>query len=124
MPVAANPLKLVRNKGAIIMNFNPRELQKMMGNVKRQQEEMQKKLGEIKVDASAGGGMVTVTMSGTKEMVSIKIEPDAVKDGDVEMLQDLIVAAHNEAVRKADEKAQEAMRSQLDGLMGGLGGLF
>ncbi len=106
------------------MNFNPRELQKMMGNVKRQQEEMQKKLGEIKVDASAGGGMVTVTMSGTKEMVSIKIEPDAVKDGDVEMLQDLIVAAHNEAVRKADEKAQEAMRSQLDGLMGGLGGLF
>ena len=101
--------------------FDPKQMQQMMKDVQRQQDEMQKKLGEIRVDATAGGGIVTVQMSGTKELVSIKIEPDAVKESDVEMLQDLIVAAVNEANRKADEKAQEAMRSQFGGLLGGLG---
>jgi nucleoid-associated protein EbfC len=101
--------------------FDPRQMQQMMKDVQRQQEDMQKKLTEIVVDASAGGGIVTVQMFGTKELKSIKIEPDAVKEGDVEMLQDLIVAAINEANRKADEKAQEAMRSQLGGLLGGMG---
>jgi nucleoid-associated protein EbfC len=101
--------------------FDPRQMQQMMKDVQRQQEDMQKKLGEIRVDASAGGGIINVTMSGAKELLAIKIEPDAVKEGDVEMLQDLIVAAINEASRKADEKAQEAMRSQLGGLLGGLG---
>ena len=104
-----------------IPGFDPRQMQQMMKDVQKQQEEMQKKLGEIQVDASAGGGIVTVMMSGAKELISIKIEPDAVKEGDVEMLQDLIVAAVNEASRKADEKAQEAMRSQFGGLLGGLG---
>ncbi len=102
--------------------FNPSQLQQMMKDVQRQQEEMQKRLREIRVEATVGGGIVTVAVSGHKEMLSIRIDPEAVKDGDVEMLQDLIVAATNEANRKADEKAQEAMRSQLGGL--GLGGLF
>lgn len=101
--------------------FDLSQMQNMMKDVQRQQEEMQKKLKEIKVDAAAGGGMVSVQMSGAKEMLAIKIEPEAIKDGDVEMLQDLIVAAVNEASRKADEKAQEAMRSQFGGLLGGLG---
>ncbi|MCS6884301.1 MAG: YbaB/EbfC family nucleoid-associated protein [Acidobacteriota bacterium] len=102
--------------------FNPGQLQQMMKDVQRQQEELQKRLRDIRVEASAGGGIVTVTVSGLKEMVALRIDPDAIKDGDVEMLQDLIVAATNEANRKADEKAQEAMRAQLGML--GLGGLF
>jgi hypothetical protein len=65
------------------------------------------------VDATAGGGVVTVQMSGTKEVTSIKIDPEAVKEGDVEMLQDLIVAAVNEAGRKVDE----AMQSKLGGML-------
>lgn len=97
------------------------KMQGMMKDMQKQQEDMQKKLNAIKVDASAGGGIVTVVMTGAKEMVSIKIDQDAVKDGDVDMLQDLIVAAINEANRKADEKAQEALRSQFGGLLGGLG---
>ncbi len=101
--------------------FDPRQMQQMMKEAQRQQDDMQKKLGQIRVDASAGGGIVSVQMSGTKELLAIKIDPDAMKEGDVEMLQDLIVAAINEANRKADEKAQEAVRSQFGGLLGGLG---
>ncbi|MBL8151190.1 MAG: YbaB/EbfC family nucleoid-associated protein [Blastocatellia bacterium] len=107
-----------------IPGFDPRQMQKMMQEAQKQQDDMQKKLKEIKVDASVGGGIVSVVMSGAKDMLSIKIDPDAVKDGDVEMLQDLIVAAVNEASRKADEKGQEVVRTQLGGLFGGLGGLF
>ncbi|MEW6733822.1 MAG: YbaB/EbfC family nucleoid-associated protein [Acidobacteriota bacterium] len=117
LPGGFDPKQLKQMLGG----FDPRQMQQMMKDMQSQQEEMQRKLGEIRVDAAAGGGMVSVVMSGTKEMISIKIEPDAVKEGDIDMLQDLIVAAVNEATRKADEKAQEAMRSQFGGLLGGLG---
>ncbi len=101
--------------------FDPRQMQNVMKEAQKQQDDMQKKLKAIKVDASAGGGIVTVQMSGLKEMLSIKIDPAAIKDGDIEMLQDLIVAAVNEASRKADEKGQSIMQDQMGGLLGGLG---
>ncbi|MBI4852928.1 MAG: YbaB/EbfC family nucleoid-associated protein [Acidobacteria bacterium] len=101
--------------------FDPRQMQNIMKEAQKQQDDMQNKLKAIKVEASSGGGIVTVQMSGIKEMLSIKIDPSAIKDGDVEMLQDLIVAAVNEASRKADEKGQSVMQAQMGGLLGGLG---
>ena len=76
---------------------------------------------ELRVDASAGGGVVSVQMKGNHEIVSLKIDPEAVKEGDVEMLQDMVLAAINEANRKVDE----AMKGKLGGMLPpGLGGLF
>ncbi|MCA1660357.1 MAG: YbaB/EbfC family nucleoid-associated protein [Verrucomicrobiaceae bacterium] len=89
------------------------DLQKMMKQAQAMQEKMQKEMESLVVDASAGGGVVTVQMRGTKELESIKIDPEAVKDSDVEMLQDLIVAAVNEAGRKIDE----AMQGKLGGML-------
>jgi hypothetical protein len=74
-------------------------------------------MAEMKVEATSGGGMVTVVMSGTKQIQSLRIDPEAVSKEDVEMLQDLIVAAINDAQRKVDE----ALQKQMGGLMGGLG---
>jgi hypothetical protein len=74
-------------------------------------------MAEMKVEATSGGGMVTVVMTGTKQIESLKIDPEAVSKEDVEMLQDLIVAAINDAQRKVDE----ALQKQMGGLMGGLG---
>lgn len=88
-------------------------MQQMMKQAQQMQEKMQKEMEALIVDATAGGGVVTVQMSGSKEVVSIKIDPEAVKEGDVEMLQDLIVAAVNEAGRKVDE----AMQSKLGGML-------
>jgi len=96
-------------------------IQQMMKQAQVMQEKMQKEMEELLVDASAGGGVVTVSMKGNHEIVSLKIDPEAVKDGDTEMLQDMIVAAINEANRKVDE----AMKGKLGGMMPpGLGGLF
>jgi len=89
------------------------DLQKMMKQAQQMQEKMQQEMESLVVDASAGGGVVTIQMRGTKELDSIKIDPEAVKDGDVEMLQDLIVAAVNEAGRKIDE----AMQGKLGGML-------
>jgi DNA-binding YbaB/EbfC family protein len=100
--------------------FNPRQLQDLMSQAKRQYEDLQKKMQETVVEASAGGGSVTVRMNGQKHLLSIKIETEVVQSGDVEMLQDLVVAAVNEATRKIDE----AMQSNLGGMMGGLQGLL
>jgi len=88
-------------------------MQQMMQQAKKMQEQLQKAMEETQVEASAGGGMVSVTMSGAKELLAVKIDPEAVKDGDIEMLQDLIVAAVNEASRKAEE----AMQQKLGGLL-------
>ena len=88
-------------------------IQQMMKQAQAMQDKMAKEMEAMTVDASAGGGVVTVLMRGTKEVESIKIDPEAVKDGDVEMLQDLIVAAINEAGRKIDE----AMKSKLGGML-------
>jgi nucleoid-associated protein EbfC len=96
-------------------------IQQMMKQAQQMQEKMAKELEELVVDASAGGGVVSVKMRGTHEVLSITIDPEAVKDGDVEMLQDMIVAAMNEGNRKVDE----AMKGKLGGMLPpGLGGLF
>lgn len=96
-------------------------IQQMMKQAQQMQEKMSKEMDELRIDATAGGGVVTVTMKGNHEIISLKIDPEAVKEGDVEMLQDMIVAAINEANRKVGE----AMKSKLGGMLPpGLGGMF
>ena len=94
---------------------NLAQMQQLMKQVQQMQEQMQKQLDELVVDATAGGGMVSVQMNGQKQMLSIRLEKEAVEAGDVELLQDLILAAINEAARKVDE--------QVAGQMGNLSGL-
>jgi DNA-binding YbaB/EbfC family protein len=88
-------------------------IQQMMKQAQAMQEKMQKEMDELRVEASSGGGVVTVEMRGNHEIESLKIDPEAVKEGDVEMLQDMILAAINEANRKVDE----AMKSKLGGML-------
>ena len=91
----------------------------MMGQAKLMQEQMEKKLAATVVEASSGGGVVTVRMNGKKEVLRVKIEPTAMGSSasDLELLEDLIAAAVNEAGRRA----AEAMKSSVAGMMGGLG---
>ncbi len=91
-------------------------IQNMMKQAQQMQERLQKQMNELRVEATAGGGMVTVVMNGAKQIQSLKIDPDAVSKEDVEMLQDLILAAVNDAQRKADDEVQK----QMGGMMGGL----
>jgi DNA-binding YbaB/EbfC family protein len=91
-------------------------IQQMMKQAQQMQERLQKQMAEMKVEATAGGGMVTVVMSGSKQLLSLKIDPEAVSKDDVEMLQDLILAAVNDAQRKVDD----ALQQQMGGMMGGL----
>jgi len=98
-----------------------RNLQQMMGQMQKMQQELQQRLEAVRVEASAGGGMVTVQMDGNKKLLSIRIDPAAVRESDVEMLQDLVQAAVNEGLRKVDDSLKEV----LGGLTGGMlpGGL-
>lgn len=89
--------------------------------MQKQMEENQKALEEKEFTATAGGGAVEVTVSGKREIVKVKLSEEAVDPDDVEMLEDLIVAATNEALRQAEEAAASAM-SALTGGLGGLGG--
>ncbi|MBI3651530.1 MAG: YbaB/EbfC family nucleoid-associated protein [Acidobacteria bacterium] len=91
-------------------------IQEMMKQAQQMQEEMQRELQQVRVEASVGGGIVTIAMNGAKEVLDIKLDPETVKSGDVEMLQDLILAAFNEASRKADEKIKGSLGSKLGGL--------
>lgn len=91
-------------------------LQKMMKQAQQMQEKLQKESAEMRVDGSSGGGMVNVTLDGTKNLIFLKIDPEVVDKDDVEMLQDLIVAAFNDANTKVDEE----MSSKLGGLGAGL----
>lgn len=92
-------------------------IQNMMKQAQQMQERLQQQMGEMKVEATAGGGMVTVTVNGHKLLLSLRLDPEVVSKEDVGMLQDLIVAAMNDAHRKVDE----ALAGQMQGLMGGLG---
>jgi len=92
-------------------------LQELVSQAKRQYEVLQKKMEETIVEASSGGGSVTVKMNGRKQVLSIKINPDIVKDGDLEMIQDLVTAAVNAAGTKVDG----AMQSTMGGMLGGMG---
>ncbi len=100
--------------------FDPRKLQEMMTAARQQAEQLQEKMRQTVVDATAGGGSVTVKMNGNKQLLSIRVDPEVLKSGDVEMLQDLVIAAVNEAGRRVDE----AMQSSLGGMLGGLQGLL
>jgi nucleoid-associated protein EbfC len=91
-------------------------IQQMMEQARQMQDRLQKQLAEMRVEATAGGGMVTVVMTGNKQMLSLTLDPEVVSKDDVEMLQDLILAAINDANRKVDEQLQQ----QMSGLMGGL----
>jgi len=99
--------------------FDPRQLQEMMSMAKRQYEELQRKMLETTVEASSGGGSVTVKMNGQKQVLGIKIDPEVVKASDLEMLQDLVAAAVNAAGQKVDQ----AMQSTVGGMLGGMGGI-
>ena len=105
------------------MPGNMNNLMKQAQRKQRQMEETTKELEEKEYSASAGGGAVTVTVSGKKEVLSVKLAEEVVDPDDIEMLQDLIVAATNEALRKMEEESQAAM-SKLTGGLGGLGGGF
>ena len=103
--------------GGINMNMI-KQAQKMQTDMMKMQEELEK----AEYTATAGGGVVTAVISGKKELVSLVIEPDAVDPEDVEMLQDMIIAAVNEALRKAENSASESMAKLTGGLnLGGLG---
>ena len=97
--------------------MNPKQIQEMMSRAQDMQRQMQEKMKETVVEASSGGGAVTVKMNGAKQVLGVKIDPEIVKSGDVEMLQDMVAAAVNEAARQADESVQ----SSLGGMLGGLG---
>jgi len=92
-------------------------LQDLMSKAKAQYESLQKKMQETIIETSSGGGAITVKMDGRKQLLSLRIDPDAVKSGDVEMLQDLVLAAINEAGRKVDAQ----MQSTVGGMLGGMG---
>lgn len=83
---------------------NLQQMQQIMKQVQQIQEQLQKQLDELVVEASAGGGMVTVQMNGQKQLVSVQVDPEVFASKDAEMLQDLVVAAVNEATRKVDEQ--------------------
>ena len=101
--------------------LNPLKLQEMLGQAKQMQEQIQQKLASTVVEASSGGGAVTVKMNGKKEVLKISIDPAAVAsltgpNADVEMLEDLVAAAVNEAGRRADEIIKSNVQDMLGGL--------
>jgi hypothetical protein len=91
-------------------------IQNMMKQAQEMQERLQKQMADMKIEATSGGGMVTVVVSGHKQLLSLRLDPEVVSKDDVDMLQDLIVAAMNDAHRKVDE----ALAGQMQGMMGGL----
>ena len=93
----------------------PGNMQAMMQQAQQMQKRLQEEISQIRVEASAGGGMVSVQMSGQKNVLGVKIDPEVA--GDVEMLQDMVLAACNEAAKKVDEEIQQ----KTSGLLGGLG---
>jgi DNA-binding YbaB/EbfC family protein len=94
-------------------------IQKMMQQAQAMQARMEQELSEMKVEASSGGGMVKIEMSGKKEVLSVVIDKAAVDPNDVETLQDLVLAALRDASRRVDEAVQKKTASMLGGMMGG-----
>jgi DNA-binding YbaB/EbfC family protein len=95
---------------------NPLQMQQILKQVQQFQEQLQKQLDELVVEATAGGGMVSVRMNGQKQLHDVRIDPEVFASQDLEMLQDLILVAVNEASRRVDEQ----MASQMGSLAGGL----
>lgn len=95
-------------------------IQKMMQQAQAMQNKLQEELAAMRIEASSGGGLVTIEMTGAKEIVSVRIDPSAVDPNDVETLQDLVLAASREASRRVDEAVQKKTSSLLGGMMPGL----
>src|SRR6476646_3473928 len=93
----------------------PGNMQNMMKQAQQMQQKLQEEIAAIRVEASAGGGMVSVKMDGQKNVLGVRIDPEVA--GDVEMLQDMMMAAFNEAAKKVDEEAQ----GKMGGMLGGMG---
>jgi DNA-binding YbaB/EbfC family protein len=93
-------------------------LQQMLSQFRQVQEKLEKQLDEISVEASAGGGMVTVKMNGQKQLTEVRVEPDVFKGKDQEMLQELILAAVNDAARRVDEELSKQVKDLTGGLPG------
>ncbi len=99
----------------------PGNMNQMMQQAQQMQAKMKQEISAIRVEASAGGGMITVKMDGERNLLAIKIDPEVA--GDVEMLQDMVLAAHSEAVKRVEEETKRIM----GGMLGGMGlppGLF
>ena len=109
-----------QNFGGFGGGANMQQLMRQAQKMQQQMQDAQDKLDEAEYEATAGGGMVTVKVSGKREITSIAIDPQVVDPDDIEMLQDLITAAVNEALRKGEEAREEAMNRMAPGL----GGLF
>ena len=88
----------------------------MMAQAQEMQEKLQRQMAEMKISATSGGGMVIVTVNGNKQLISLQLDPEVVSKDDVGMLQDLIIAAVNDAHRRVDE----ALASHMQGMMGGM----
>ena len=101
------------------MNMEVGALQQMLSRFRQMQEDLQRQVNAVTVEASAGGGMVTVKMNGQKQLVDVRIEPDVFANKDQEMLQDLVRAAVNEASRRVDEE----LTNQMKNLSGGIPGM-
>jgi nucleoid-associated protein EbfC len=103
-------------------------LQQMLSQFRQVQENLEKQIGEISVEASAGGGMVSVKMNGQKQLAEVHIDPDVFKNKDQEMLQELVLAAVNEATRRVDEELSKQVKNIAGGMPGMMGlkipGLF
>jgi len=103
-------------------------LQQMLAQFRQVQETLEKRIGEISVEASAGGGMITVKMNGQKQLTDVRIEPEIFKSKDQEMVQELMLAAVNEAARRVDEELSRQMKDLTGGMSGIMGlkipGLF
>jgi len=103
-------------------------LQQMLSQFRQVQEKLEKQIDELSVEASAGGGMVTVRMNGQKQLMQVRIEAEVFKTKDQEMLQELVLAAVNEAARRVDEEMSKQVKDITGGLPGVMGmkipGLF
>ncbi len=95
---------------------NIMDLQKMLKSAKEMQDRLQQEMGEMRIEGTSGGGMVTVVLDGRKHLLSLRLDPEVVNRDEIDMLQDLVVAAFNDAAAKAEE----ALSEKLGGLTGGL----
>ncbi len=109
--------------GGMGMPGNMNNLMKQAQRMQRQMEESQKQMEEAEITATAGGGVVEVTITGKKEITKVKIDPEAVDPDDVETLEDLIMAAVNSAISQIEEMSAQSV-AKITGGMGGLGGLL
>ena len=93
--------------------MNPQQMQQMMKQAQQMQERLQKEMSALRIEATSGGGMVAVVIDGDKRLLSLKMDPDAVSKEDVEILQDMIVAAVNDAHRQVDDALKQKMGGML-----------